>query len=193
MRQTIRHIVGIALSLLTLSCWAPEEFHATLNVDKTRRYQFVYEGTIVFAPALEEIKKSGGLPPDADRELQEAVLEMRNSPGFVNAEYVGRGRARVQFRESGVITSGKEVFLDLVKFNIDPAGRIRIQGADISLKDQQGMKNGGLKLDGTIRLTTSLTVVEHNATTTPWFGGLFGAYQWHVGIGQQQMPTILMQ
>ena len=193
MRHTACSIAGVALSVFTLSCFVPETFQATLNVDKARRYQFSYDGTIAFGLALDEIRKSGAMSLGSDEEMRELVLELRESPGFVSAEYVGRGRFKVQFRESGVITSGKEVFLDLVKFNVDRAGRIRVQGTNVSLKDQRELKDSGLKLDGTIRLTTALSVVEHNAPTTPWFGGLLGAYQWRVGSAQQPLPTILLQ
>ena len=193
MRHTACSIAAVAFSVSTLSCFVPETFHATLNVDKARRYHFTYDGTIVFGLALDEIGKSGAMSPSSDEKMRELVLELRETPGFVSAEYVGRGRFRVQFRESGVITSGRQVFLDLVKFNVDRAGRIRVQGANVSLKDQRQLKDSGLKLDGTIRLTTALSVVEHNAPTTPWFGGLFGAYKWRVDSAQQPMPTILLQ
>lgn len=193
MKRFAQTLLGGAFAILSLSCWVPERFVATLNVNESRQYQFTYEGTLVFSPALDEIGRKGALDATSERQMQAGVAEMRKSEGFVSAEYVGRGRARVVFRESGQIRSGTRVFMDLVEFQIDPKGQIHVKGANIDARDHRELRESGLNLDGTIRLTTALKVVEHNAESTPWFGGLFGSYKWHVGVEHALMPTIVLR
>lgn len=175
------------------SCLVPEEFTATLNVDKSKNFQFVYEGTIAYAPALAEIRKSGLLSSAGETELKKGEAELRGKPGFTSVEYVGHGRYKVRYQETGSVQSGKKLFLDLIEFRTSPSGGIRILGTDISPDGRKQLSEIGLKLDGTLKVTTDLKVIEHNATSTPWFGGLFGAYEWHITLDQAKRPTILLQ
>lgn len=193
MRSAPKVIAAILACLFLTSCWLPEDFTATLNVDKGRNFQFAYDGTIVFAPVLREIKKRGKLSPADDAYMKKEEISLRKQPGFTKVEYSGRGRYRVQYQESGPLRSGRRIFFDLIEFRVDPSGRIRILGAEISPSFRKEMSAVDFKLDGKLNVTSKLAVVEHNATATPWFGGLFGAYKWHIAINQSNRPMILLQ
>ena len=193
MRITPKASAAIIACLCMTSCWVPEEFTAVLNVDKTKNFQFTYDGTVAFGPALGQIKERGQLSPADEAEMKKGEAGLRKEPGFTSVEYVGRGRFRVRYQEAGPIQSGKKIFLELVEFHVDPSGRVRILGTEISAENRQQLSGVALKLDGTLKVTTELTVVEHNATSTPWFGGLLGAYEWHITLDQARRPTILLQ
>lgn len=193
MRIMAKAIAVVTACLSLTSCWVPEEFTATLNVDKSKKFQFTYDGTIAYGPALGQIKERGQLSAGEESEIKKGEADLRREPGFASVDYVGRGRFRVRYREAGPIQSGKKIFLDLVEFRVDPGGHIRILGTEISADNRQQLSAAALKLHGTLKVTTELTVVEQNATSTPWFGGLFGAYEWHVTLEQAKRPTILLQ
>lgn len=185
--------VLIAACVCTLGCFVPEKFEATLDIDKDRNYQFSYEGTLVFAPVLSQIKENGSLSVGEEAAMAQGLSELRSKPGVVSASYAGRGRFRIQYREAGTATPGRTLFMDLGRFEADPSGGIRISGPAINPADQKELANLGLKLDGTIRLKSAVRVVEHNAASTPWFGGRFGAYKWHVTGTEAALPTALLR
>lgn len=154
-------------ALFALGCFIPENFEASLHIDKERNYQFSYDGTIVFAPALSEIKGTGSLSAAKEAAMTQLVAELRSRPGVASALYVGRGRFRIKYRESGAVAPGKPLFMDLGRFEADPSSGIRISGPAINPSDQKELADLGLKLDGTIRLKSAIRVVEHNASSTP--------------------------
>ena len=83
--------------------------------------------------------------------------------------------------------------MDLGKFEADPSGGVRISGPAINPAEQKELTELGLKLDGTIRLKSAIRVVEHNAASTPWFGGRLGAYKWRVTGAEAALPTALVR
>ncbi len=193
MTTTSKAIVATILCIFLTSCFVPEEFTATLNVDKNKNFQFAYEGTVAYFPALGAIKKQGQLSAAEDAEVKKAADTLRKEKGFTSVEYVGRGRFKVRYQESGPIQFGKKIFLELVEFQSAPGGGIQILGTDISPQSKKDLSAVDLKLDGTLKVTSDLKVTQHNATSTPWFGGLFGAYEWHMTLDQQKRPSILLQ
>ena len=176
-----------------VSCWLPEKFDATLVIDKTRHYQFTYDGTLAFSTALDALKEKGRLSPEDDKAFQAEAAKMRKAKGVTRADYVGNGRMRVRLHEEGMVRPGTKFFMDLAEFQNGPNGSIRIVGPTIGPDERKQLEASGLDLDGDIRMTSALVVTEHNASTTPWFGGLWGAYKWHVDKNQKVTPTAVLK
>ena len=179
--------------VLAAACFAPENFDATLAIDKRRHFQFTYDGTIAFGPALGQIKQAGRLSAAEELQMQAQTADIRKMKGIVSAMYVGNGRYKIEYREAGLLQSGRTLFLDLIKFQSDANGGVRVIGQSMPADVQKQMSETGLALDGRIRLTSEIPVVEHNAESTPWFGGLFGAYKWHVTSRQLLIPTVVIR
>jgi hypothetical protein len=184
--------VLIAACVGLFGCFVPEQFDATLEIDKDRNYSFSYDGTLVFAPALSQIKENGSLSVGDEAAMAQGVAELRGRPGVTSVLYVGRGRFKIQYRETGAVVMGRTLFMDLARFEINSAGEIRITSPAVSPGDQKELAELGLKLDGTIRLKSAIPVVEHNATATPWFGGRFGAYKWRI-TAQGSLPSAVLR
>lgn len=193
--MTILARIGVlAVSCLCVAgCWVPEKFDATLHIDKARQFQFTYDGTIAYSSALAAIKTNGALAANEENDMKAEVAKLKNEKGVSTAEYIGRGRMRVKLREEGQAQPGTKFFMDLVKFENAPDGALRIVGPTMSADDKQQLLSSGLQLDGNIRLTTELIVVSHNAAATPWFGGLWGAYKWHLDRKESATPTIVLK
>lgn len=190
-----RRMMGILLTACAgmLGCFVPEEFDATLEIDKDRNYQFSYDGTLVFGPVLSQIKENGSLSVSEEAAIAQAGGELRKQPGVVSAMYAGRGRFRIKYREAGALTPGRTLFMDLGTFEADPGGGIRISGPAFNPGDLRELTELGLKLDGTIRLKSAIPVVQHNAASTPWFGGRLGAYKWRITGAEAALPTALVR
>ncbi len=193
MNTVLKTITALTACLCLVSCWAPEKFTASLNVDKSKNFKFIYNGTIAFGPALGEIKQRGQLSAQGEAEMKKGEAALRKEPGFKSVEYAGDGRFKVQFEQTGPVENGKKVFIDIVEFRIGPDGRIWILGAELKPEGRQQLAAINLKLDGTIKVTSDLAVVQHNATSTPSLGGLIGAYEWKVTLDQKERPTIVLQ
>ena len=192
MKLRSRSLVAVAMSMSSLACYAPEKFDATLSIDKNRQYQFSYDGTIVHGLALMQLSDGKSLSASDEKSLASATTELRREPGIQSAEYIGRGRFRIQFKQSGGVRPGEKFFLDLIRFSAAPNGAIRVHGAELSPGFRKDAKSLGLALNGTIRLDSELPILEHNAASTPWFGK-FGGYKWTVSVDQSKLPTALIQ
>lgn len=193
MKFVCKFITAIIICLFLCSCWLPEKFTATLNIDKNKNYKFSYEGTIVFIPALEEITIKGRLTSDVESMMKEAEGLFKKEPGFKSFKYLGNGRYQVYYESSGAIQNGKKIFLDLIQFQIDKNGQIIILGPKITSKEQNKLQSIGYKLDGILKLTTKLKVVKHNAISTPKLWGLIGAYEWRITLKEPVQPMIVLQ
>lgn len=189
--KTLRNFATILLVTFCItSCWAPEKFTATLHVKEDKTFTFAYEGTIAFGPALGEIKQRGQLSAEAEAEMKSGEAELRKEPEFKKVKYAGNGRFAVAYEETGTIQNGKEIFLELLEFRIAPDGQIWVVGVDIPAENRRQLAEVDLGLDGTLKVTSDLPVSQHNATSTPKLGGLFGAYEWKITLQQKDQPAI---
>ena len=182
-----------ALCCSLASCWSPEKFTATLNVDKGRNYQFTYDGTMAFIPALGEIKERGHLAPNDEAEMKKGEQELLREPGFKSVEYLGAGRFKVHYEESGAVQNGRKIFVDLIEFRVGPDGLTSILGAEIGDEGRRQLSSIDLALDGQLKITSDLAVVRHNAASTPHLGGMIGSYQWHISLDQKSRPEIVLR
>lgn len=191
MKTLLKCTVAAILCLLLASCWAPETFDATLHVDKDKNFKFTFNGTMAYLGALAEIVEKGRLSTETEEAIKKAEEELRKQPGFKKVESDGKGRFKVQFEEKGPVGNGKKVFLDLVEFKVAPTGRITILGSEISAESRSQMLKLKLLLNGTLSVTTDLTVVKENAASKPSLGGR--AYKWNVKLEQTERPEIVLQ
>src|ERR1700675_1841442 len=103
MKFILQSLVVITLCLGLASCFLPEDFTATLTIDKTEHFSFIYDGTIAFGPALAEISQRGALSSEAEKQMKEGESSLRQSAGCQRLNYIGAGRFKIHFESSGQI------------------------------------------------------------------------------------------
>jgi len=179
------------LTLLLSGCFWPEKFDATLDIEKDRTFSFVYDGVLAFAPAVAEIKKSGGLSRQDDRKIAEIEGELRKDSGFKAVSYAGDGRFKVRYERTGVIDRTIHIFGDSMRLvTLSPSGDgVAIEGIRLSDRDRQQLQEIGLGFDGTLSVKSGLQVVQDNANSKPTMG--FGAHQWKLNWGTQEVPRLI--
>ena len=192
MKTALRSALILILCLGLSSCWIPESFTATLNIDKNKHFKFSYEGVVTYGLALMAIKEKGPLSPKDETDFKRGEADLLKA-GAKNAEYLGQGRFKISFQQEGEIESGKKIFLDLVQFQVGQDGKITVLGTEIDDKGRKELTDVNAKIDGTLKVTTDLTVVEQNAASTPYLGGWIGAYEWHVTLDQKTRPKMVLQ
>lgn len=191
MKLILRTSLFVAVCLCLTSCFGPEKFTATLNVDKKGDFQFTYDGTVVYGLALVAIKGQGRLDSKDDAACKDLEADLRKEPGMKSVEYIGNGRYKIRAELSGSVYS-KKIFFDLIEMMRFENGGIVIFGPEISSENNRELASLNLALDGQLKVTSDLRVIEHNASSTPMLGGAIGSYEWKIRLPQNERPKIML-
>jgi len=180
-----------ALVLLLSGCFWPEKFDATIDIDKDRRFTFVYDGILAFAPAVAESQKSGGLSRKDDQQIAQIEGELRKDSGFKSVIYVGDGRFKVRYERQGIVDRTVHIFGDSMRLvTLSPSGEgVAIEGIRLSDRDRQQLQEIGMGFDGTLRVNSGLQVVQDNANSGPTMG--FGSHAWKLNWDTQEVPRLV--
>lgn len=190
--------VTVLLPMLLLSsCFYPEVFNITLNIDKTGTYSFVFDGTLVFI-TMDQEKDEVLLQGQDLKRVQEVEGILRKNTHFREVKYVGKGRFKVLYRQEGTITSNSELkFIDdhCALLTIEPSepGQVIIKGATLEKNAREYLKKSDVTLAGKLTVTTNARVIRHNADRSPWLFGLLGSYEWQVNLSPFPEPWMLLQ
>ena len=183
--------------ILLPSCFYPEEFHATLNIDKSGSYNFVFDGTLVFINFDPE--KDEPLLTDSDpQEIKKLEEELKKDPNFQEVKYSGKSRFKVLYRREGVIKPNVKTkllgeFCEIINIKIIQPGKVLINGANLDGVDIAYLEKVNLRFEGKLAVTTNAKVIRHNADRSPWFPGLSGPYEWQVFLSPFPEPWMLLQ
>lgn len=186
-----------AAIILLSSCFYPETFNATLNIDKSGSYSFVFDGTLVFLTF--EQKKDEPLLTDKDpQKIKELEEELKKDPNFQEVKYSGKGRFKVHYRQEGAIKPNAKTTLlgkscEIVHIRPIQPGQVLIKGANLDGVDIQYLKRLDFRLAGKLTITTTAKVIRHNADRSPWFFGLSGAYEWQFSLSPFPAPWMLLK
>lgn len=184
--MTLKKLSLIAASsacVLALSgCLVPERFSAAVNVQSDGSYAYNYSGTVVHALAAAHIQKAGSLPAKDEADLKAEAAKISKEPDVRRASYEGQGRYNLQVE--GKKKAGEALkLLDFLRVSTAKDGVMTIATPELKPRDREGLKEIGIKIDGTleVKLPRNAEIISHNATSTPSFFGMFGAYSWKIG------------
>ncbi len=183
---------GVTLS----SCWIPEQFIATVNINKDGSYTFTYDGTLTFAPALAAAKE-GKLEAKDEAELKEEAAKMAKEPGFKSVDYQGNGRYKVLVEKHGKVgeayyfISNEEKIVSIIPHK---DGTLTVKGVRPDDEAIKQLDSIGAKVDGTlsVSIASGVKVVKQNADNEPMFFGLLGSYKWQINSAGAD-PLIVVQ
>ena len=191
MRKTLAVAVTLLLLISLVACIIPEKFIAKINLDKTGEFSFSYDGTLIFAPF-----KMGNPTQNDIAKIREELLR---DPGFKKVKYVGNARYEVEYQKKGRLDQPFYFFnkdMAVIKMAPDQAGSDRvaiISGLQLSDKEIRDLQQLNVTIDGTLEVKTSGKILMHNATETPKFWGLFGAYKWKIKSPSDPEPSMLVK
>ncbi|RXK87982.1 hypothetical protein EST62_05590 [Chlorobaculum sp. 24CR] len=166
-------------------CLVPENFVATVRVDRDGGYNFKYDGTMAFLPAVAESKKG----KNDDKNEKELVAlgqkVVKEDSSFKEYRYIGNGRYKVLAEKVGL--PGESYFF-MSKgskfFSIQPGenGTIKISGFRPSAQVVSQLSSLGVKINGKLSVSVpwGAKIIKHNADQEPFFFGLFGSYIWAI-------------
>jgi hypothetical protein len=187
----------LAAIILLSSCFYPETFNATLNLDKSGSYSFVFDGTLVFLN-FEPEKDEPLLTDKSPQEIKKLEEVLKKDPNFQEVKYSGESRFKVLYRREGVIKPNVKTkllgeFCEIINIRAIQPGKVLIKGANLDGVDIAYLKKVNLRLEGKLAVTTNAKVIRHNADRSPWFPGLSGAYEWQFSLSPFPEPWLLLQ
>lgn len=189
-------IVFIAMFALS-GCLIPEKFTSSFTINSDGSADFKYDGTMVYA-AVAEQAAAGKLTSKDEKELEAFVGEFKKDKSFRSAKYIGRARYQVVFEQH--ITPGKPFYFPgqgsaMVMLLPTNDGQLELRAITIKEKDLAGLKKASINIDGTVsaNIAKGLTIVKHNATSTPSLFGLFGSYSWRIKSPTDPTPYMLLK
>jgi hypothetical protein len=197
-RSTAFFGLGLLAAIILLSsCFYPEKFNATLNIDKSGSYNFVYDGTLVFLQFDSE-KDEPLLTDQNPQEIKKLAEELKKDPNFQEVKYTGKGRFKVLYRREGVITPNVKTQLlsescRIISIRQIQPGKVLIKGANLDEVDIEYLKKLNFRLQGKLIVTTNAEVIRHNAERSPWFPGLSKTYEWQFSLSPFPEPWLLLQ
>jgi hypothetical protein len=188
--------VVLAACVTLSSCWIPEKFDATVNINKDGSYTFIYDGTLTYAPALAAAKE-GKLGPKDEAELQKQAVELRKKPEFKSVDYLGSGRYKVLVEKHGKVgeayyfISEEEKIVSVIPHK---DGTLTVKGVRPDDQAIKQLDSIGAKIDGTLNVSVAygVKVVKQNADSEPMLFGLLGAYKWQINSAGAD-PLIVVQ
>ena len=179
-RKAVRLIAGLALAASLAGCLVPEKFSAAVEMKPDGSYTYKYDGTATHALAAMAIKKQGALTAKDEAGLKQEADKAAKAPGVRKLDYLGSGRYQVSVDRE--LKPGQQPdLMKIVSVTKDTAGVFTIAGSPLKQKDKDGLKELGIKIDGTleVRLPANAKVVSQNADGTP--GLISKAYSWKIG------------
>jgi hypothetical protein len=180
-----RCLIGISGALALAGCLLPEKFTAKIDFKSDGNYQYSYSGTAINALAKMQTQSGIALTSkDTDKLKADAEL-FAKQPDFKRVVYKGDARYEIEL-EGNRKKGDRFSLMDVLTVSTDATGLTIVESKPISDKNKAEMKKMGWKIDGTleVKLPKNAEIVTQNATSTPSFGGLFGAYTWKIGSSE---------
>jgi hypothetical protein len=163
---------------------APERFDANVAIHSDGSYAYSYNGTLIFVPALIQACRTGYLEPQLEAKLKNAASQLLNE-GFVQANYVGRGRYQVTLTRA-IVDRRPSYFpsREMPVFMVRPRhdGAILVVGSRPNVTAPCQLLGTDAEIDGRLIITLDpdVEVVSHNAQSKLPGRGALSRYQWRI-------------
>lgn len=172
-------LIMLAFSALVLTgCYAPENFNAELDFKEDGSYTFRYKGDLAYIPLIMDIKND--MSSDREKKLgNEHLVKMKKDTNTKRAEYVGKGRYKVEIEER--IKPGQKFnFMGILSVIHTQDGNIKLSTSKIKEKDIDGIKSLVLNVKGnlSVSIPQNAKVLSNDADSTPTLG--IGDYKWNI-------------
>lgn len=185
-------IASVALVFLLSGCLIPEKFDADIDMATDGSYSFNYSGSVVHGLAISQSNKAGKLTERDEHQLKIEGDKLAKNQGFSRVVYRGNGRYDIDVLLNKKPGEQLKMF-DVFSVSTAKDGTITITTTSVKDKDMQAMTKFGLNVNGRLRvkLPKNAEVISHNATSTPYFFGMFGDYEWNITSPQQQPLMVI--
>lgn len=193
-RKLVRPVVVLAVLLVLSGCYLPDRFQLNMNIDKSGKYAFIYEGDLVAFNFLRKIGQ-GEARADDKEEIAVYVQDLERDSAFEEVTYLGNARYRVKYkRQSNILDHPSFSFVRrnaafmMLKRGED--GLIRVEGDKPNKRYRDELKAKGYNIRGVVRVWTNARVLDHNAEQV--IQGNPTQYVWDILSFEQPTPKMTL-
>jgi len=193
-RKLASPVVVLAVLLVLSGCYLPDRFQLNMNIDKSGKYAFIYEGDLVAFNFLRKIGQ-GEVRADDKEEIAVYVQDLERDSAFEEVTYLGNARYRVKYkRQSNILEHPSFSFVRrnaafmMLKRGED--GLIRVEGDKPNKRYRDELKAKGYNIRGVVRVWTNARVLDHNAEQV--IQGNPTQYVWDIQSFEQPTPKMTL-
>jgi hypothetical protein len=162
---------------------APEKFNAKVEVRADGSYEYSYDGTLIFVPALIRAF-TVGLNARLDAQLAKAVAQL-GQEGFRNVIYVGDARYSVTLeracsRGAPSFFPSREMSVFSIKPQIDGLIVVAASPYDPAAPYQLAGTDAEIEGELLVMADRGVEVVQHNATASQITSNLASCFMWRI-------------
>lgn len=194
LRRLTASVLGLAMLLVLSGCYLPDRFQLNMNIDKSGKYAFIYEGDLVAFNFLRKIGQ-GEVRADDPDEIAVYDQDLKRDSGFEEVTYLGQARYRVKYkRQSNILDRPSFSFVRrnapfmVIKRGED--GLVRVEGDKPNKQYRDELVAKGFDTRGVVRLWTNARVIDHNAQQV--IQGNPTQYVWDIQSIQQPTPKMVL-
>ena len=194
LRRLIGPVLALAVVLVLSGCYLPDRFKLDMNIDKSGKYAFIYEGDLVAFNFLRKIGQ-GEVRADDKDEISVYEQDLKRDSGFEEVTYLGQARYRVKYkRQSNIVERGNFSFVrrnaPFMTIKRGEDGLVRIEGDKPNKQYRDELVAKGFDTRGVVRLWTNARVLDHNASQV--IQGNPTQYVWDIQSIQQPTPKLTL-
>lgn len=194
LRTATRSVAALAVLLVLSGCYLPDRFQLNMNIDKSGKYAFIYEGDLLAFNFLRKIGQNEVGPDDKD-EIAVYVQDLERDSGFTSVEYLGQARYAVKYkRQSNILEHPNFSFVrrngSFMTIKRGEDGLIQVSGDKPNKQYRDELKAKGFQIRGVVRLWTNARVLDHNAQQV--IQGNPTQYVWDIQSFDQPTPKLTL-
>ena len=191
-----RSILFLALAAILLSsCFIPDNYDLTIDVQKDGSYTFNYEGEFNYAPAMEAVI-NGEYDEKAEEDLQEIIEDLKESEGFEKVKDLGKGKIKIEVNATK--DDGSDYYFldkDLRFFSVvnDDEGQLIITGFNVDENSKNEVDKFNTKLKGklTVTLPKKMKVKSDNADMKIKLDKKKVQYEWYLDVNSEKPEMVI--
>ncbi|MDR2782417.1 MAG: hypothetical protein LBB48_00990 [Treponema sp.] len=161
-----RFFLLVGSAFLLTSCVLAEQFTCDITIGKSGTYSVEFKGTMVFYGVFEEIAENGEVSQETNADIRSFFDDaIKEEPAVRNYEYRNNGRAYIEYFKE--INDGSSLDLSSsglpLVISVDDDAFITVTVPATNRKDKEKLEaftKQGYRLDGTIKITSELPVID---------------------------------
>lgn len=193
-RRVLATVCAVAAVLVLSGCYLPDRFKLDMNIDKSGKYAFIYEGDLVAFNFLRKIGQNEVRQDNPD-EIEVYVQDLKRDSGFEEVRYLGQARYWVKYkRQSNILEHANFSFVrrnaPFITIKRGETGLVSIEGDKPNKQYRDELVANGFDTRGLVRLWTNARVLDHNAQQV--IEGNPTQYIWRIESIHQPTPKLTL-
>ncbi len=191
----IKKLLALVPALFLLGCYLPNNFELNMQISKSGKYAFEYDGSLTHLGFLQAFGRG-----ELDEEgLQDAIdkyeTDLRRDPAFNQIKYDDQARYLVKYSYQGDIKKRKlHSFVQrngwFMSIRKTKPGVVEVKGNKLPKRYIEELTASGFNTYGTVRVWTDAKVGFHNAQNV--VEGDLTLYEWFVESLNDPSPHMVL-